>query len=314
MLWNMYGPTETTVWSAVSKVEQGQPVLIGKPIANTSFHILDPHQQPVPVGVPGELYIGGDGVALGYLGQPELTARCFIPDPFRPGTGACLYRTGDRVRYTAAGGIEFLGRMDSHTRIRGFRVEPAGIEAVLRSHPSVAEAVVVVRVDLSEGQRLVAYIVPSRGQRIGGDELRKFLRHTLPEYMIPSAVVLLELLPTTFNGKMDRNALPAPERLLSTSREKPRSDLERAIQEIWQDVLGVTRVELNDDFFDLGGHSLLVVQMHQRLREKLGREIPLITLFQHTTVSRLSDFLSGSGQAGSLPSNFVSATLAERCA
>jgi len=302
-LLNMYGPTETTIWSATHPVDGADGAIpIGRPIANTQIYILDQHLQPVPVGVPGELFIGGEGVARGYLNRPELTAEKFIPDPFADegaaqpsGISPRLYRTGDLARYRADGTIEFLGRTDNQVKIRGHRIELAEIEAVLARHPDVREAVVIAREVAPGDQRLVAYHVAANGQVGTAAELREFLKQELPDPMVPSAFVSLNKLPLTPNGKVDRKALPDPEDIrvsLDTAYVAPRTEMEKAIVKLWCALLRVERVGLHDNFFDLGGHSLLVVQAQARLRDSLGMDLPIVRLFQYPTISALTKFLS----------------------
>jgi natural product biosynthesis luciferase-like monooxygenase protein/amino acid adenylation domain-containing protein len=301
---NMYGPTETTIWSATHRLEnESNTVPIGRPIANTDIYILDSNLQSQPVGVPGELFIGGEGVARGYLNRPELTAERFIRHPFSPDFTARLYRTGDVARYRADGVIEFLGRTDNQVKIRGHRIELGEIESKLARHPTVREAVVVAREIAADDKRLFAYLIASNGHIATATELRQFLTRDLPEHMVPSAFVELEKFPLTPNGKVDRKGLPNPE-TISGAREQayaaPRSDSERTIAEIWQELLRVQQVGLHDNFFDLGGNSLLVVQAQVRLREVLGADLPVVRLFQYPTVSALAKFLSEQQQKNSL--------------
>ena len=275
-VWNMYGPTETTVWSTVYPFSSGDgPVPIGRPIANTETYVLDAHLQPLPVGVAGELYIGGDGVARGYRGRPEQTAEKFIPDPFSKEPGARLYKTGDRARYRPDGNIEFLGRLDDQVKIRGFRIELGELEAVLGSHPGVREAVVLVREDVPGDRRLAGYLVAAQKPGPSLNELYGFLRDRLPGHMIPNLVVL-DALPLTPNGKVDRRALPAPDQVRpepEESFEGPRNAVEEVVAGIWSKVLGVDRVSRYDNFFDLGGHSLLAMRVVAGLEEHLGLRI-----------------------------------------
>jgi acyl-coenzyme A synthetase/AMP-(fatty) acid ligase/acyl carrier protein len=290
-LWNMYGPTETTIWSAVSKIEPGQPVLIGGPIANTQLYLLDGHLQPVPIGVPGELYIGGDGLARGYLNRPELTAEKFIRDPFLPKPSARLYRTGDLARYRADGRIEFLGRADHQIKIRGYRVELGEIEAALRQHPGVGEAVVVARETSPGDKRLVAYVIAKTRPAPTDSELRHFLQELLPSYMMPAAFVNLEAFPLTPNGKVDRRVLPAPEAVrldLEEAFVAPRTAVEKKLAEIWCSLLGVKEVGVNDNFYSLGGHSLLATQVISQIRVAFQTEVSLRNLFESPTVAGLS--------------------------
>jgi len=283
-LWNVYGPTETTIWSTVEAVtpaslETAVHVSIGTPVANTRVYVLDRMGEPAPVGVVGELCIGGDGVARGYRDRPELTAERFVADPFGREAGARMYRTGDLARWRPEGRLEFVGRTDFQVKVRGFRIEPGEIEARLAEHPGVRETVVVAREDAPGEKRLVAYVVGA--ETAGADVLRSHLAETLPEYMVPSAYVRLERLPLTPNGKVDRKALPAPEGDAYAAREyeAPAGETERALSEIWAEVLRVERVGRRDDFFDLGGHSLLAVQVISRVRQVLEAEVPLGRLF-----------------------------------
>jgi acyl carrier protein len=295
---NMYGPTETTIWSATHAVrEPSNQIPIGRPIANTQLYILDNERfQTQPVGVAGELYIGGDGLARGYLHRPELTAAWFVPDPFGQRPGARLYRTGDMARYLSDGNVEFLGRVDHQVKIRGYRIEPGEIEAALMEHEAVREALLVAREDAPGEVRLVAYLVAD-GEALASGELRQFLKQKLPDYMIPAAFVSLDSMPLTPNGKIDRRALPAPaslrtETTAAAAYVAPQSDLERIIAGIWQEALQVERVSTQDNFFDLGGHSLLLAQVHARLREVLKTDVPVIELFKYPTVGALAKYFS----------------------
>ena len=292
---NGYGPTESTTFACCFPIPPALDVAatsvpIGRPIGNTRVYVVDGGMRPVPVHVTGELYIGGDGLARGYLNRPELTAERFVPDPFATHAGERLYRTGDLVRWRHDGTIEFVGRVDHQVKVRGFRIEPGEIEAALATHATVREAVVVVREDVPGDKRLVAYVVPERGAAGATPlELREWLKSRLPEYMVPAAVVVLDRLPISPNGKLDRQALPAPERDRSdVTFVPPRSDLERQIAALWAEVLGVGAVGLADNFFDLGGHSLLLVQVHRRLREQLGLDVSIVELFQFPTIESLA--------------------------
>ena len=292
---NMYGPTETTIWSSTHVVEDGSgPVPIGRPIANTEFYILDRHGQPTPVGVAGELLIGGHGVARGYLKRPELTAERFIAHPFSSQSDVRLYRTGDLARYRPDGTVEFLGRIDHQVKLRGHRIELGEIEALLVGHDNIREAVVVAREDVPGDRRLVAYVVSDGASANNGVDLRAYLERQLPEFMIPAAFVFLPELPLTPNKKIDRKALPAPS---DTARAEPiaciapDNALQRSIADLWQDVLQVPTVGLDDNFFDLGGHSLLAVQVHSRLRNLTDREVAITDLFRFPTVRLLSEHL-----------------------
>jgi amino acid adenylation domain-containing protein len=322
-LWNVYGPTETTIWSAVHRVTMADrgPVPLGRPIVNTSIHVLDPRLRPVPLGVPGELLIGGAGLARGYLGRPELTAERFVPDPFADlsGTpGARLYRTGDLARRLADGRLEFLGRIDHQLKVRGFRVEPGEIEAALCAHPAVRAAVVVASEVRPGDVRLVAYVVPRAAagpaalsaadrEALSAPALRAHLRATLPEPMIPGHYVTLAALPLLPNGKVDRRSLPSVPTAGAPGQPAagfvaPRGAVERTIVEAWREALGVERVGIHDNFFDLGGHSLLLSQVHARLREALDPELPLIDLFKHPTVAALAEHLRpGAGALAAPP-------------
>ncbi|QRK14210.1 LLM class flavin-dependent oxidoreductase [Archangium violaceum] len=295
-LHNMYGPTETTVWSLTHRVEAScQSMPIGRPIANTRLYILDGHRQLVPVGVPGELYIGGEGVVRGYLNRPELTAERFIQSPF--GEGERLYRTGDLARYRRDGNVEFLGRADNQVKIRGFRIELGEIDAVLGRHAKVRQAVVAAREDTPGDKRLVAYVVAAPGESPSVAELRHFLGEKLPEYMLPAAFVMLEKLPQTPNGKVDRKALPAPD--LSGQHKgagfvAPRDSMELQLAAIWESVLKVQPVGVRDSFFQLGGHSLLAVQLMARIERQFGKRLPLATLFRAPTIEQLAILLTRS--------------------
>jgi len=289
-VFNHYGPTETTVGVltyAVPKGDKRNPPL-GRPIANTQLYILDPHLQPVPIGVAGELHIGGDNVTRGYLNRPDLTQERFIANPFGAGR---LYKTGDKARYLADGHLEFLGRIDHQVKLRGFRIELGEIEAVLRQHEEVREAVVTVR-ESEQGQQLVAYLV-LRNIRLTNSKLRTHLAAKLPDYMMPNAFVLLETLPLTPNGKIDRRRLPTPESRsgLEEAFVPPRDVTEQQLAFIWQDILGVHSVGAHDNFFNLGGHSLLAVRMMARIQQQFGQNLPLATLFQRPTVDKLANLL-----------------------
>ncbi len=294
-LWNLYGPTETTVWSTLHRVERcgDGPVSIGTPIDNTQVHILDAHGQPVPAGVAGELTIGGAGVARGYLNRPELTAERFLSDPFRSETGARMYRTGDLARRRPVGLLEYLGRLDHQVKVRGFRIELGEIESVLRQHPGVREAVVTAVPDRGAGNRLGAYLVAENEIPSVG-ELRQYLAGRLPEYMVPAAFVVLPRLPLTPNGKVDRKQLPVPEWTRpegESSFVEPQTPLERQLAEILADVLGVDRVGRHDDFFELGGNSLLAVGLVVRLRDLFGVDVPVRRVFERPTVEGLAGLL-----------------------
>jgi amino acid adenylation domain-containing protein len=292
-LWNLYGPTETTIWSTAYRVSKPDgPILIGRPIANTQIYILDQNMAPVPVGVSGELYIGGDGLARGYLHQEELTAQRFVPNPFRPGTS--IYKTGDVARYGQDGNIECLGRNDHQIKLRGFRIEPEEIRAALTKHPSISDAVAVLDSSAGEG-RIVAYIVAPGGQRPGIPELRDCVRRSLPEYMLPAVFVFLDALPLTPNGKVDRRALPPPDAVTAKVEfAEPRNGMESRLKAIWEQVLGVGPIGVNDDFFDLGGHSFTAAQLFRDINFCFNLDLPLATLFRAPTVRRLAQIISES--------------------
>ena len=291
-LWNLYGPTETTIWSSAWAVEAGDgPVLIGKPIAQTSLYVLDARLRPVPVGVAGELYIGGSGLARGYLNRPGLTADRFLPDPLGPKPGARMYRTGDLARWHADGTLECLGRVDHQVKIRGFRVELGEIEAAMARHPQVSQVVVIAREDAAGEQALVAYLVPGPGLTPTVADLRQAIATGLPDYMIPSAFVLLDEMPLTPNGKIDRLALPAPDAGRAARPGiyvPPRNAIEEAVAAAFGDVLKRDRVGAHDDFFNLGGHSLMAAQLLARLRDTFGVEVPLKDLFENSNVAALA--------------------------
>ncbi|RYZ40223.1 MAG: amino acid adenylation domain-containing protein [Myxococcaceae bacterium] len=293
VLINGYGPTENTTFSATHTLRAGdtveRSVPIGRPLGNSTAWVLDKGLQPLPPGAPGELYVGGDGLAWGYLQRPDLTAERFIPHPFSREPGARLYRTGDRVRWTEDGTLEFLGRADFQVKIRGFRIEPGEVEAVLRQAPGVRETVVLAREDVPGDKRLVGYLVPSEGA-LELDAVKDFVAKQLPEYMVPSAWVELTALPLNANGKVDRKVLPAPEAPSATERraQAPRNAMEASLAAIWAEVLHVEGVGIDDNFFDLGGHSLLATQVVARIRTTLGVELPLGDLFTAPTVATLA--------------------------
>ncbi len=307
---NFGGATETSVWSnwypigAVDPAWAGIPY--GRPIANTRYYILDAGLAPCPPGVPGDNYIGGGCPALGYAGLPALTAERFVPDPFSPCPGARMYATGDRARFGPDGTMEFLGRVDFQVKVRGYRIELGEIESALLRHPQVREAVALAREDVAGEKRLVAYVVPGGGPAPAPAELREALQKTLPEYMVPWSFVILDRLPVTANGKLDRQALPSPQAAAATEGDgaahvAPRNELERAIAEVWREVLQLERVGVHDNFFESGGSSLLIVKLHGRLLEALGREIPVMELFRHTTIDALARKLSEAPPEGDAP-------------
>ncbi|HEY7511838.1 MAG TPA: amino acid adenylation domain-containing protein, partial [Vicinamibacteria bacterium] len=303
---NGYGPTESTTFTCCHAIPAdlapgAGSIPIGAPIANTRVHVLDAALRPVAVGVPGELYIGGDGLARGYRGRPELTAERFVPDPFSKRAGERLYRTGDQVRWRASGVLEFLGRRDDQVKLRGFRVELGEVQAVLARHPAVGEAVAVVREDVPGEKRLVAYVTTR--ERVDPAALKAHLKERLPEYMVPSAVVALAQLPLGPNGKVDRRALPAPgERAAEgPTRVPPRGDLEETVAAVWREVLHLDAVGVEDNFFDLGGHSLTLLRVHGRLAESLGADLRIVDLFEHPTIAALARHLAGGADAPAQP-------------
>jgi natural product biosynthesis luciferase-like monooxygenase protein len=290
-IWNMYGPTETTIWSTMQKLDgQSKIVSIGRPIANTSIFVLDVRQRPVPVGVPGELYIAGDGVVRGYLNRPDLTAERFVEIPFLKNVGRA-YRTGDLVRYLPDGRLEFLGRLDHQVKIRGHRIELGEIENALASHPSVRDAIVTAVNDAGEDKILVAYMTKRNGVP-AGSELRRFLESRLPSYMIPNTFVFLDALPLTPNGKIDRKRLPKPNMVKDDKPVvAPRNAMEIALAALWQEALAIQNVGIHDNFFELGGHSLSAVKITGRIRTAFKVALPLQTVLDNPTIAQLSEQL-----------------------
>ncbi len=255
--------------------------------------------RPVPVGVAGEIYIGGEGLAIGYLNRPELTAERFVPDPFGGYPGERLYRTGDTARYASDGNIDFIGRVDYQVKVRGFRVEPGEVEFVIRQHPSVKNAVVIAKEDRTGVKRLVAYVVPAEAGA-GASELRAFLKDKLPDYMVPAAFVTIAELPLTPNGKLDRAALPEPEITradIGSRFVEPRGEIERQLAQIWEKVIGITPIGATDSFFDLGGHSLLAVRLFTEITRTFGTDLPLAAIFQYPTIEQIAALISGQGLA-----------------
>ncbi len=290
-LHNLYGPTEASVdvsfW-ACKRESHRRSVPIGRPIANTEIHLLDSHLQPVPVGVPGELYIRGDGVARGYLNRPELTAEKFVPNPVGNDPGARLYKTGDLARRLPDGNIEFLGRTDDQVKIRGFRIELGEIETALGQHPAIRETVVLAREDAPGEKRLAAYIVAPQQSASSISDLRGFLAEKLPEHMVPSVFVFLDALPLTSNGKIDRRNLPAPDQSRPEQENPfvaPRTSVEELLARIWGEVLELEQVGIHDNFFALGGHSLLLTQIVARIQRAFLVSLPLRILFDAPTVA-----------------------------
>jgi acyl-coenzyme A synthetase/AMP-(fatty) acid ligase len=293
---NTYGPTEATVVATRSELgalpppEAGQEVPIGRAISSTEAYVLAPDLTPLPAGIPGELCLGGIGLARGYLARPALTAERFVPDPLATIAGARLYRTGDLARYRPAGQLEFVGRVDQQVKVRGFRVEPGEIETVLAAHPAVAAAVVTAREDLPGGRGLVGYLVARPGSELVLDDIRGFLGESLPEYMLPATWVVLPELPLRASGKVDRRALPAPEHgpVEGPGFVAPFTPVEVLLAEIWSELLGLDRVGAFDNFFKLGGHSLLATQLVSRVHLAMNVDIPLRTLFEAPTLSEMA--------------------------
>jgi amino acid adenylation domain-containing protein len=303
-VWNLYGPTESTIWSTVARITPDErPVSIGRPIANTQIYILDSHLQPVPIGVAGELLIGGDGLARGYLSRPELTLKKFIPNPFSDNPDSRLFRTGDRAKYRADGNIEFLGRVDNQVKIRGHRIELDEIEIILNQSPSVRESVVVARErDSSAEKELVGYVVSTQESGPPVGELRRFLQGKLPDYMVPSRFVFLNTLPLTPNGKIDRNALPPPDGerpLLDQGFVEPRTEIEELVGQVWRDLLKLDKIGVYDNFFELGGHSLLATRIVARLRSNFNVNLALRKLFELPTVAGLAQHIAFLRRSGS---------------
>lgn len=298
---NAYGPTEATIGVTIyepASCQENQSVYsvpIGRPIANTQVYLLDKHLNPTPSGVPGELYIGGVGIARGYLNRPELTADKFIPNPFSEKSGTRLYKTGDLARYLSDGNIELLGRIDDQVKIRGFRIEPGEVESKLSQHAKIREALVVAREDEQSDKHLVAYVSAYPEQTLTATELRGFLQEKLPQYMVPSAFIVLPALPLLPNGKLDRRSLPAPETLrpeLEVAYVMPQTEIEQAIATVWQISLNVEKIGIHDNFFELGGHSLLMVRVHTQLHEIFKTDLSLLDLFRYPTISSLAEFFN----------------------
>ena len=306
----MYGPTETSVWSAIRPVTAEQAVGIatiglGQPIANTQIYVLDTHGEPVPVGVTGEIHIGGAGVARGYLNRPDLTAERFLPDPFSDRPGARLYRTGDLGRWRPDGTLDYLGRNDFQVKLRGFRIELGEIETALVACPGIRDAVVLAREDLPGDTRLVAYAVADDDLDLAA--LRQALARTLPDYMIPSAFVRLDAFPLTGNGKLDRHALPAPDQQAVIARAfvAPEGPDEVLLAQLWQELLGLDRVGRHDHFFELGGHSLLFVELLEKLRS-VGKQLDTRAAFAQPTVAGFARVLTdASNDAYAVPENLI---------
>jgi len=291
-LWNLYGPTETTIWSTVKKMDPSQKVNIGKPIANTSIYILGSGDQPNPIGIPGELCIGGDGVGRGYLNRPELTSEKFVSDPFSEHKEARFYRTGDLAKWLPDGNIEYLGRIDDQVKIRGHRIELGEIETVLQQHTVIKQAVVAVKQDNFGINRLIGYVICI--SPFDKDEVISFLSGKLPDYMVPHTWMELDAFPLTFNGKINRKALPKPivESQETIKYEAPKTDLQIKVSEVWRKILGVEKVGLHNDFFDLGGHSLMAMRAIVAMRKETGLLVSIRDLFSYPTVKQLTEILA----------------------
>lgn len=290
-VWNMYGPTETTIWSTLKEIKTNERITIGKPIANTQLFVLREGYQPVPIGVPGELYIGGTGLARGYFNRPDLTSQAFVPSPFSAEGGARIYRTGDIAKWLPNGEVECLGRSDHQVKIRGYRIELGDVEATLANYPEVGQGIVTAQPDPNGGKRLVAYIVPKTSPPPAVGDIRLFLQGKLPGYMIPTLFVFLEKLPLTANNKVDRRALPSPDFFLQDSEDTfipPETTTEKSIANIWSEILRLNNIGREDNFFDLGGHSLLATRTISRIRTVFGVEVPLRSLFEAPTIRGLS--------------------------
>ncbi len=294
-VYDLYGPSEDTTYSTYALRTPHGPKTIGRPISNTRVYVLDGHMNPVPIGIPGQLYIGGDGLARGYFNRPDLTAEKFIPDPFSGSPGARLYNTGDLARYLPDGNIEFIGRVDNQVKLRGFRIELGEIESVLVQHPEVQAAAAIVREDTPGAKRLVAYIVPEKAEAIPTKELRSYLGSKLPDYMVPSAFVTLAKLPLTPNGKVDRRALPTPDQRsnLEETFIAPSTPTQQAMAKIWANLLKLERVGIHDNFFELGGHSLLALRLISQINETFGKKLPLAAVFQAPTIEQLTRLVAG---------------------
>jgi len=313
-VFNLYGPSEDTTYSTVALMPRGSDEIptIGRPIANTQIHLLDQHLQPVPIGVPAELYISGAGLARGYLNRPDLTQERFIPNPFSPETGSRLYKTGDLARYQADGNIEYLGRIDHQVKLRGFRIELGEIEAVLTQHPQVQQAIAIVREDNPGDKRLVAYVVPrsiatdnAQSNSPTSSELQNTVKAKLPDYMVPSTIVILDTLPLTPNGKIDRKALPIPDVERTNDLQTlvaARDQLELKLVQLWETILGIKPIGITDNFFELGGHSLLAVRLLAEIEAVFNRKLPLTTVFQAPTIAQLAAILNQSSWKPPCPS------------
>jgi hypothetical protein len=297
---NLYGPTEAAIDATsyvCSESDSHGWMPIGRPIANTQIYILEQYLAPAPIGVVGEIYIGGLGLARGYLNQPEFTAEKFIYHSFEGEPARRLYKTGDLARYLADGNIEFLGRIDNQVKLRGYRIELGEVEAVLGQNPTVQSSVVMVREDEPGDKRLIAYVVARPEKTFDASEVRKYLKYKLPEYMIPAALVLLDELPLTPSGKVDRRALPAPDQnglQVANVYQPPRTPTEETLVAIWGKVLKLDKVGIYDNFFDVGGHSLLGTQVMSRIRSAFSIDLPLRHMFESPTVAEMADVITQS--------------------
>lgn len=291
-VYNLYGPTEDTTYSTYTLVPRGGEVTIGRPLPHTQAYVLDGNREPVPVGVPGELYLSGDGLARGYFGQENLTRERFVPNPFSADPGSRMYRTGDLARYLPDSNLEYMGRLDNQVKVRGFRIELEEIETVLSRHASVQSVVVMAREITPGDKRLVAYVVPS-GQSFSASALKEEIRQSLPAYMVPSIFVEMNALPLSPNGKIDRRRLPAPEPTVAERSEvlRPRDELESTLVRIWEKALAIPAIGIRDDFFDLGGHSLIAARVLAEVGDVIGRDLPLSALFRGATVESLAQFI-----------------------
>jgi len=312
-VFNLYGPSEDTTYSTFGLMREGEPPTIGRPVANTQVYVLDANLQPVPVGIGGELYIAGEGLARCYLNHPGLTAEKFVPDPFGQTGGCRLYKTGDLAKYRPDGNLEFLGRIDHQVKLRGFRIELGEVEAALTSHPLVKESVALLKEDATGDKWIVAYIVARVTPEPSSFDVQQFIRERLPDYMMPSAIMFLDALPLTVNGKIDRKALPEIDfhhPPPSASYRAPRTEIEKIITGIWAELLAVERVGIDDNFFDLGGHSLLLLRVQKELQSRLGCELSAVELLQFTTITSLAEHLANGRKADA--STVQGASLPER--
>src|SRR5688572_23572532 len=293
--YDLYGPTEDTVYSTCMLRTPDVPDTIGKIIPNSTLYLLDKHLQPVPIGLPGEMYLGGEGLARGYLYRPELTVEKFINHPFIKNPGARLYKTGDLAKFRPDGNIEFVGRIDNQVKIRGYRIELGEIESILAKHPAVLEQVVVAREDNPGEKRIVAYLVLKPGKQVEVAQLREFLKKDLPEYMLPSVFMFMDAMPQTPNNKIDRKALPRPEGskiATSNAYEEPHTPIEEVLANIWCTILGIEKVGRKDNFFELGGHSLIAVRMFNEVEKQLGVKVQLPVIFRAPTIEELASIIN----------------------